>query len=84
VFRSEALAERPYFRPDALLAMLASHRAGHEFEFDLWRAFAVERWLRLFIDPPTYAAPARSAPAVSASDRVTRLEDEPSLTLTQS
>jgi asparagine synthase (glutamine-hydrolysing) len=84
VFRSKTLAERPYFRPDALLAMLASHRAGQEFEFDLWRAFAVERWLRLFIDPPVYAAPARSTPAVSASDRVTRLEDEPSPTLTQS
>jgi hypothetical protein len=83
VLRSKTLAvERPYIRPDVLLAMFASNRAGHEFEFDLWRAFAVERWLRLFIDPQDYAVPARPTSAVRASDHATRLEDEPSPTST--
>jgi asparagine synthase (glutamine-hydrolysing) len=79
-FRSKTLAARPYFRPDALLAMLASHRAGQELEFDLWRAFAVERWLRLFIDPAVYRAPATPSPAVRAADHVTRLDEEQTAT----
>ena len=72
VFRSSTAAARPYFDPDALLTMLASHRAGQQLEFDLWRAFAVERWLRLFIDPPVYQAPVAPSPAVRARDHVTR------------
>ena len=56
VLRSESLAARPYVQPNVLLAMLGEHRAGGQHEFDLWRAFAVERWLRLFIDPEALSA----------------------------
>jgi asparagine synthase (glutamine-hydrolysing) len=80
MFRSKTAAARPYFRPDALLAMLASHRAGQQLEFALWRAFTVERWLRLFIDPAVYQAPVTPSPAVRAGDHVTRLEEERSTT----
>jgi asparagine synthase (glutamine-hydrolysing) len=80
VFRSKSAAARPYFRPDALLAMLASHRAGQPSEFVLWRAFTVERWLRLFIDPAAYQAPVAPSPAVRARDHVTRLEEDRSAT----
>jgi asparagine synthase (glutamine-hydrolysing) len=80
VFRSKTAAARPYFRPDALLAMLASHRAGQQFQFALWRAFTVERWLRLFIDPAVYRAPVTPSPAVRAADNVTRLDEERSAT----
>jgi asparagine synthase (glutamine-hydrolysing) len=80
VFRSKTAADRPYFSPDALLRMLDSHRAGQRFEFDLWRAFAVERWLRLFIDPAVYQAPVTPSPAVRARDHVTRLEEAQSVT----
>jgi hypothetical protein len=76
VFRSKNAVDRPYFSPDTLLTMLDSHRAGQRFEFDLWRAFTVERWLRLFIDPAVYEAPVRTSPAVRAGDHVTRLEEE--------
>jgi asparagine synthase (glutamine-hydrolysing) len=72
VFRSRTTAARPYFDSDALLTMLVSHRAGQQMQFDLWRAFAVERWLRLFIDPPVYQAPVTPSPAVRARDHVTR------------
>jgi asparagine synthase (glutamine-hydrolysing) len=74
VFRSKTAADRPYFSPNALLTMLDCHRTGERFEFDLWRAFAVERWLRLFIDRAVYQAPYRPPPAVRAGDHVTRLE----------
>jgi asparagine synthase (glutamine-hydrolysing) len=80
VFRSKTAADRPYFSPDALLTMLDSHRAGQRFEFDLWRAFAVERWLRLFIDPAVYQAPVTPSPTVRAMDHVTRLEEAQSVT----
>ena len=76
VFRSETLAGRPYFRQEALLALLASHRAGQRLEFDLWRAFALERWLRLFIDPAVYQAPVVPSPAVRAGEHVVRLEEQ--------
>jgi asparagine synthase (glutamine-hydrolysing) len=76
VFRSKITGARPYFQPDALLAMLAAHRAGQQLEYALWRAFTVERWLRLFIDPADYQAPVTSSPAVRAGDHVIRLEEE--------
>jgi asparagine synthase (glutamine-hydrolysing) len=77
VFRSARMADRPYFRSDALLGMLAEHRAGKSHQFEIWRAFAVERWLRLFIDPPTYREPVSGAPAIRARDHVIRPEQEP-------
>jgi asparagine synthase (glutamine-hydrolysing) len=80
VFRSRTAAARPYFRAEAMLAMLDAHRAGQQFEFDLWRAFTVERWLRLFIDPAVYQAPVTPSPAVRARDHVTRLEEAQSVT----
>jgi asparagine synthase (glutamine-hydrolysing) len=76
VFRSQAFAARPYFRPDTLLAMLAEHRAGQEHAADLWRAFMVERWLRLFIDPTVLKPPATDPPKVRAQDAVTRPDED--------
>jgi asparagine synthase (glutamine-hydrolysing) len=74
VFRSRTLSERPYFRPDALLEVLAAHRAGDDFPFTLWRVFAVERWLRLFVDPVVLHPIVTPPPQVRARDRVSRLE----------
>jgi asparagine synthase (glutamine-hydrolysing) len=76
VFRSKRLAARPYFDPNALLAMLTAHRGGQDFGFSLWRAFMVERWLRLFIDPTVVQPVGTPAPAVRALDHVTRPEEE--------
>jgi asparagine synthase (glutamine-hydrolysing) len=76
VFRSKSFAARPYFQPNALSTMLEAHRAGQEFGFTLWRAFMVERWLRLFIDPAQFQPVATRLPAVRARDNVTRLEEE--------
>lgn len=77
IFRSATTADRPYFRPEALLRALEAHRAGAGDPAELWRAFCVERWLRLFIDPPRLAAPpalpGMPTTAVSASDRIVRL-----------
>jgi asparagine synthase (glutamine-hydrolysing) len=67
-FQSKTSAERPYFRPDPLLAMSAAHRGGQQHEFVLWRAFAVERWLRLFIDPADLQPPANPSPVLRARD----------------
>ena len=72
VFRSETFAGRPYFRAREVLAMLAAHRAGGEFAFDLWRAFVVERWLRLFMDPAILRPVTASAPRVAARGNVVR------------
>jgi asparagine synthase (glutamine-hydrolysing) len=80
VFRSKEFAARPYFRPEVLLGMLAAHRAGQEFTFALWRAFAVERWLRLFIDPRVLEPAVSHTPTVRAWDDVARPEDEQSTT----
>jgi asparagine synthase (glutamine-hydrolysing) len=82
VFRSEIFATRPYFRSEAVLAMLAAHRAGQESAFALWRAFAMERWLRRFIDPPVFQPPAKPSPRVGARDKVSRT-DEPSVISTE-
>jgi asparagine synthase (glutamine-hydrolysing) len=75
VFRSETFASRPYFQPDALLTMLAAHRAGQEFGFELWRAFIAERWLRLFVDPVVMLS-AGPLPPVRARDNVSRPQEE--------
>ena len=52
--------------------MLAAHRAGGEFAFSLWRAFVVERWLRLFMDPARLRPATASAPRVAAQGHVVR------------
>jgi asparagine synthase (glutamine-hydrolysing) len=74
VFRSRAFAERPYFQTDALLTMLAAHRSGRAHTADLWRAFIVERWLRMFVDPARFQPLPGPPPAVRAQDRVVRPE----------
>jgi asparagine synthetase B (glutamine-hydrolysing) len=82
-FRSEATGTRPYFDQGALLQLLAEHRAGADHAILLWRAFVVERWLELYIDPAAIAAPPApdNAPTTtrSARDAVVRLDElEPS------
>ena len=78
VFEARETAERPYFRREALLASVGAHRVGTGSSAELWRAFCVERWLRLFVDPRRLSAPpaGEGAPttAVHALDRVVRLE----------
>ena len=76
VFRSDSFSRRPYFDRGALLAMLADHRRGRDFTFSLWRAFVVERWLRLFVDPGVLQPPSGTPLTVRAQDRVTRLEED--------
>jgi asparagine synthase (glutamine-hydrolysing) len=62
-FRSSSFARRGYFDVDQVLALLGEHRAGADHAWELWRAFSVERWLRVFVDPETLRAPARVANA---------------------
>ena len=82
-FGSESLASRPYFVPGELRAALAAHRAGQNRSPELWRAFIVERWLRLLVDPsrieapePSYATP-RSDSFASAKRLELPLADRP-------
>ena len=60
-----------------VLAELASAPAHKGKAEEMWRAFMVERWLRLFVDPRSLSAPPapESAPSssVRAADRVVRL-----------
>jgi asparagine synthase (glutamine-hydrolysing) len=72
VFGSERFATRPYVRPEAALAMLAAHRDGEDSAFTLWRAFIVERWLSLFVDPAVLHPVVRQPPAIRAWDQVSR------------
>ena len=80
-FSSERLASRPYFDQAALRAQLAAHRGGENHAAELWRAFIVERWLQLFVDPPQLQAAERSefSPVTnrSARDTVRYLEPVP-------
>lgn len=79
--RSRELAGRPYFAPAALERLLAEHRAGADRSRDIWRAFVVERWLRLFVDPARLEALDGSVGAarltISAGRRVERLAPAP-------
>lgn len=71
---SRQARSRPYFDP-ARLADLAS-RAGGAADAGLWRAFVVERWLRLFIDPSLIVPPegvSAGAGRPRAHDRLVRL-----------
>ena len=72
VVRSESFAARPYALPAELLATLLSHRNGGQHAPELWRAFIVERWLRVFVDPPVLRPPVDPCPPVRALDRVSR------------
>ncbi|RDI74843.1 asparagine synthase (glutamine-hydrolyzing) [Gaiella occulta] len=80
-FSSEQLASRPYFDQAALRAQLEAHRGGENHAAELWRAFIIERWLQLFVDPARLQAPERSAfsptTSRSARDAVRRLEPMP-------
>jgi asparagine synthase (glutamine-hydrolysing) len=81
-FRSQKLASRPYFRPEGLLSLLARHRSGEQHAAAIWRAYIVERWLELFVDPESVEPPpARGRFQVdtsrSARAAVVRLEPEP-------
>lgn len=77
-FRSERMASRSYFNREGLLADLEAHRAGErDAAGELWRAFIVERWLRLFIDPAVLNPPTPHAntpiSSVAARDNTVRL-----------
>ena len=80
-FRSPELASRPYFRPQELLSLLERHRSGEQHTAALWRAFVVERWFRLFIDPEVVTPPPPRGRfhvdrSRSARDAVVRLDRE--------
>ncbi len=72
-FRSSTLASERYFDPAGVLALLESHRRGANHALTLWRAFMVERWFNLFIDPrrlepvPAPASTPRSARSAGAA-----------------
>jgi hypothetical protein len=55
-----------------MLAMLAAHRGGQESAFTLWRAFVVERWFSLFIDPKVLQPATKQSPSILARDHVSR------------
>jgi asparagine synthase (glutamine-hydrolysing) len=55
-FTSPAMAARGYFDTGVLQRRLASHRPGMRAD-DLWRAFIVERWFQLFVDPSRLEQP---------------------------
>ena len=63
-FTSESFARRGYFDTAQVLVLLEEHRRGADHAAELWRAFSVERWLRVFVDPESLSAPqpARHAP----------------------
>ena len=77
VFRAPETDQRPYFRAGSLVAALEAQRSGGGSSSELWRAFCVERWLRLFVDPTRLSPPhpAEGAPTTTAraADRVVRL-----------
>ena len=82
-FASESVARRGYFDQSRLLAALTRHRTGANLATELWRAYVVERWLRLFVDPEELEEPSKPSSAVEttvdASDKVVRLEPPPTV-----
>ena len=60
VFSSDTFARRPYFCTEKVLELLREHRTGVDHSSELWRAYSLERWLRIFVDPKTLAAPPRA------------------------
>jgi asparagine synthase (glutamine-hydrolysing) len=76
-FRSESFRSRPYFLAGEVLAALDSHRLGQNRRREVWRAFIVERWLRMFIDPTrleSRVAPASKASVRFAGESILRLD----------
>ncbi len=78
IFSSAIFARRPYFRQDVMLELLREHRAGADHEAELWRAYSVERWLRLFFDPQRVVPPAAPSeapvPVPLRPEQIMRLE----------
>jgi asparagine synthase (glutamine-hydrolysing) len=70
-FRAPSFGTRGYFDVSRVLALLEEHRAGADHAWELWRAFSVERWFRVFIDPATVIPPTR----VANAPRAMRLDD---------
>jgi asparagine synthase (glutamine-hydrolysing) len=85
-FSSESFGRRPYFDQTRIMRLLGEHRAGTDHSAELWRAYSVEHWLRLFVDPPTLVAPARPAgapdPVQLDPESIVRLDDAPAHALT--
>ncbi len=81
-FSSESFARRGYFDPPKLLAALREHRDGGNRAAELWRAYVVERWFRLFIDPervtPPPPPPTAVATTVAAIDKLVTREPQTS------
>ena len=71
-FASRRFRERPWFEPTALDALLAAAREGRGSPELLWRPFAVERWLRLLVDPLRLEI--EPGPAPDRPAQVTQLE----------
>ena len=78
VFSSDTFAARPYFRAEEVVNLLREHRTGVDHSAELWRAYSLERWLRIFVDPETLAAPSRAkgapVPVALSPSAITRLE----------
>jgi asparagine synthase (glutamine-hydrolysing) len=79
VFSSRSFAGRGYFDPQRAIEALEEHARGGSRASDLWRAYVVERWLRLFIDPEHLTAPSPPETAIpsagSALDKLQVLGD---------
>ena len=67
-FRSLQPASRPWFDRSELLVLLERHRAGENHAAELWRAFIVERWQRMFIDVAELEPP-QCDPSTPRTDR---------------
>jgi hypothetical protein len=87
--RSPRMASRPYFDSGQLLATLEEQRAGRPSRplSEVWRAFIVERWLRLFIDParlePPPPHPSTPTSSVGARAHVLRPASAPQVTFAE-
>ena len=83
-FSSEQFTSRPYFDQSAVRAQLEAHRNGGNHASELWRAFIVERWLQLFVDPariePAQKSEFSPVTSRSARDAVLYLEPMPGRT----